>query len=149
MLRAHTGSSSILKQGPWLGREVPRGLAAEDCAHGWGYVYDPTAVADIESIATTLSFRMPEMHVWCFDPEKKEIVDFSCADQIKLCDEWVAKPPPGVIWGKASRYPRAIYQPDDSALDLASLGALTVLHDHAPETTEEAFRDMGFRRDAM
>lgn len=68
---------------------------------------------------------LPEMHVWCADPQERMVIDLAIKYQPQQClrmigAEWLTADPPDYLWAREGRVRRGYYyQPDPIATALA------------------------------
>jgi hypothetical protein len=87
----------------------------------FAYMWSPTTP---ESIASIFHGNLPEMHVWCGEPETQILIDFSTRNftmaAAKLGLAWTAPEPPKYLWTSvATLPPGVVYRPIREATLLA------------------------------
>jgi len=82
--------------------------------------------------------RLPEMHVWCADPARREIIDLSVRYQPESCRmrsglQWLTPPPPDYLWTDEASMPAGFhYEPSESATQLAMQYITNVMNSLPP-----------------
>lgn len=90
---------------------------------------------DAASVIAMIEGRMPEMHVWLWLPDTKEIVDFTTHEIVERAKttanlEWTVTLPPPFVWLKFNELPKGVaYSPNVDAVHLTNHFIREVLND--------------------
>jgi hypothetical protein len=94
-------------------------------SNNFAYMWEPDSTQTAERIAANV---LPELHVWCGDVARQEIIDLSTGDLpreskriLGPATRWTTELPPDYLWCSVSKIPTdARYIPDAEATKLAA-----------------------------